>query len=151
VEGMDTNLLARLIEVKHGLLVQLQQLAARQQEWVSQGDMARLLNLLAAKQHLLGELQRVEQGLDPFRAEDPDGRRWRSPEDRQRCREQAAACETLLTEIMNIERQCESELIQRRDRTEVVLQGLHHAEHASRAYFAPSESNGRQIDLSCET
>lgn len=147
----ETDLLARLIDAKHGVLVQLRQLALRQQEWIAQGDMSRLMSLLAAKQQLLGQLQQVEQGIDPFRAQDPDRRPWRSPQDRNRCRDTAAKCEAMLAEIMDLERKSESELVQRRDLAAVRLQGLHQADRATQAYFAPLEPRGSQIDLSCET
>ena len=45
--------------------------------------MTQLLDLLAAKQQMLNDLQRIERGLDPFRSQDPDLRQWPNPESRK--------------------------------------------------------------------
>lgn len=148
---LPTEILARLIEVKRDLLAQLHQLAARQKEWVSQGDMMRLLGVLSVKQQLIEELQRIERGLDPFRVQDPESRKWTSEVERQKCRGMAEECESLLADIMDVERHCESALIERRDQVAGRLQGMHHALRASQSYFAPAETRGSQIDLSCES
>ena len=57
----------------------------RQMEFVADGEMTQLLDVLAAKQRVLGNLQRVERGLDPFRGQDPETRVWRSTEARAEC------------------------------------------------------------------
>ena len=49
----ETAQLSRLIQQKHGLLVQLRDLARKQLSLVDAGDMTALLRLLATKQNLL--------------------------------------------------------------------------------------------------
>ena len=56
---------------------------------------------------LLGQMQQLEQGLAPFRDEDPDQRPWPSPAAREKCRSDADRSEQLLAEIMQLERQGE--------------------------------------------
>lgn len=134
--GLSTDLLGDLIRRKHTCLLHLRDLGLRQLGLVRQGSMDELLDVLAAKQHLLVELQRIERGLDPFRHEDPETRSWRSPEDRQRCAEELARCDSLLAEIMAQEKQSEQELIRRRDEAARRLQGVHTAAQAREAYAA---------------
>lgn len=131
---LPTDLLSDLIRRKHNCLLHLRDLGQRQLDLVRQGSMDELLDLLAAKQHLLAELQRIERGLDPFRDEDPDQRAWHAPEDRQRCAQELARCDALLAEIMAQEKQSEQELIRRRDEAARRLQGVHTAAQARRAY-----------------
>jgi len=146
----DTDLLASLIDRKCEILSSLRQLATRQTEIAAGGDMTKLLTLLASKQGQLQNLQSVETQLDPFRAQDPEARQWPSPEHRQRARAVAARCESLLAELMQIERQCAGELSVRRDKIADRLQGMHHVTHATDAYTQPTPSHS-QLDLSSET
>ncbi len=106
--------------------------------------------MLAAKQHLLAQLQRLERNLDPFRSQDPESRRWRTPDDRRQCAAELASCETLLAEIVRQERQSESELTHRRDEASAQLQGVHSAQQAHRAYLAPAAPAPRALDLTSE-
>ena len=144
---METELLAQLIANKHDVLDQLRQLARRQAQLISDGDMVKLLAILASKQMLLGELQKVERSLDPYREQDPESRRWRSQEDRLRTRQLVERCKALLDEIMLLEKQGETELLQRRDAAAERLQGIHHASEARSAYVQAGDGP-RRLDLS---
>jgi len=148
---METDRLAELIDQKQKVLTQLRQLADRQSRLIGEGNMSALLGLLAAKQKLLGNLQDLERQLDAFRQQDPDRRKWRSPQARERTRHAAERCATLLDEIMRVERQCESDLVRRRDIAATRLQGAHTASQARRAYTGSEDSRLGQIDLSSET
>ena len=149
---MQTDLLASLIDKKLVVLERLRQLSLRQPELIQEGDMTSLLTILGAKQTLLNELHALEREIDPFRAEDPDQRVWRSTDDRLRCRQASERCETLLQEVMLIEQQCESSLSKRRDDVADKLKEFHHAAHATAAYvdFAPHMATS-QLDLMSET
>jgi hypothetical protein len=147
---METQRLAQLIDARHGLLVELRQLAERQADLIREGDMGRLFSLLAVKQGRLNELVRVDRQLDPFRAENPDDRCWHAPGARESCRELVARSAALLEEITRIERTCESDLIQRRDATAAVLQGMHQGSQATQAYGSMEMISGSQFDMSCE-
>jgi hypothetical protein len=147
---LETDLLAELITRKHVVLSQLHQLSQRQLDIVATGDMTQLLAILAAKQKLLNALQEVERKLDPFRAQNPEGRNWRSPELRQKIRRTAEASEALLKQIMELEQQSESQLVSRRDTTAQRLQGTHGAWQASQAYAGCQQPRQGQLDLSSE-
>jgi hypothetical protein len=147
----ETDILVRLVDSRYTLLANLAQLVEKQAELVRTGDIGRLLSLLAVKQRLLGELVQVDRQLDPFRAQDPEQRSWRSPADRQSCRAVVERSDELLRDITRIERQCEEELVQRRDTAALQIQGMHGAARATQAYGAAVEIPGTHLDLSCET
>ena len=151
VNPLETDRLAELIDQKLKVLAQLRQLANRQTLLISDGNISALLGLLAAKQRLLGNLQSLERQLDMFRQQDPDRRVWRSLQAREQTRQAAERCQTLLDEIMQIERSCESDLVQRRDVAADSLRGAHTAAQAQRAYTGSAVTRPRQIDLSSET
>jgi hypothetical protein len=133
---LDTDVLSELIRVKRECLLRLHDLGHRQRAVIEDGDMTALLDLLAAKQKPIAQLQRLERALDPFRRQDPDCRVWRSPKDRSRCAESLQQCETLLAEVMNEEKYCEQALLRRRDEAARQLQGAHLAGQARQAYQA---------------
>ncbi len=147
----DTDLLAQLIAQKRQCLGRLQEMGGRQLDLVRAGELASLLDLLAVKQGMLAELQRIERGLDRFRGEDPDSRQWRSPDLRRRCADLLAECEALLGEIVKGEKESESLLTLRRDEAAQRLHGMHCAREARGAYHAASEPHGCQLDLRSET
>ncbi len=147
---METDTLASLIDKKYEVLSLLRQLARAQSSIVKDGDMTRLMKLLATKQNLLNQLQTLERQLDPFRTQDPDTRHWKSAEHRQRTRETATRCESLLSEIMLVEKQCEGELVTRRDAASTRLQGMHSVSQATNAYTSNGPSHS-QLDLSSDT
>ena len=149
-DRIDTDMLAVLIGKKLAVLEQLRDLSRRQSDLIEDSDMPKLLSILSAKQTLLNELQRLQRQLDPFRKQDPETRQWRSPQDRERCRQLSERCETLLSEIMVVEKQSESELAQRRDAAVARLRGTHSSAEATRAYISAPPTVHRNLDLSSE-
>lgn len=149
VAAFETDRLAELAGRRHDCLNQLHVLSRRQLELIEQEDMTNLLGVLAAKQRLLGELQQVERGLDPFRGQHPDERRWRTPEARRRCAELIAHSESLFAEILEREKEGEEHMRRRRDQTAVRLQGVRTATQARSAYAGESPRASR-LDVSSE-
>jgi len=143
----DTQALAELIRAKRACLVAVRDLGRKQLELIAGGNMTGLLDLLAAKQPALDRLQRIERGLEPFRGQDPESRRWPSPEDRRRSAEEVAECEALLAEILSQEKQAEAELVRRRDETALRLDRAHLAGRARGAYCQSTPAAARQLDL----
>ncbi len=144
-----TDVLADLIRAKRTCLMRLRDMGRRQLELIEAGEMTGLLDLLSARQKSIGQLQRIERALDPFRSEDPQQRRWRSPQDRAACAEQIQQCDALLGEIVSQEKCAEAALIRRRDQTAARLQEVHQAARARGAYAAPP-SPVSQVDLCSE-
>ncbi len=145
--AFETDLLSDLIRRKRSCLVQLRDMGAKQLELVRAGNITDLLELLAAKQHVLIQLQQVERQLDRFRGEDPQQRRWRTPDARQKCAADLAECESLLAGILAQEKQSERELAQRRDEVAAQLSGVHTASQARSAYLAQPQSASGNLNL----
>jgi hypothetical protein len=146
----DTHTLTQTLFSKCDLLVQLRKLGARQNELIEAAELGQLLNLLAEKQRLLDSLQQIERRLDPFRGQSPDEREWRSSEDRRRGAELAAACEKLLAEVAEAEKQSAAKLMTRRDEAATQLQAVHFAVQARAAYVGAQAPGLSQVDLSTE-
>jgi hypothetical protein len=144
---LETDVLAGLIARKHKCLVQLRDLAGPQRGFIDGGQMTSLLDLLAIKQRILGDLQHIEHDLEAFRGQDPEARRWRTPDDRRRCAAQLGECQRILAEIIEQEKQSEHVLVQRRDEVAVQLQGAHLAGRARSAYVQLPSMPMSQIDL----
>ena len=132
----STEQLAALISQKHEVLVQLRAVGVRQTGLVASGEVAALLKLLAAKQHLITRLQELERELKPFYAGDPDKRVWRSPDDRARCAKQADDCNVLLEEIVQLEKLGADKMNERKNEVAQQLNQVHAASHVRNAYQA---------------
>jgi hypothetical protein len=132
----STEQLAALISQKHEVLVQLRAVGVRQTDLVASGEVAALLKLLAAKQHLITRLQELERQLKPFYACDPDKRVWRSPDERARCAKQAGECNALLEEIVRLEKLGAEKMTERKNEVAQQLQQVHAATHVRNAYQA---------------
>ncbi|MEX2315928.1 MAG: flagellar export chaperone FlgN [Pirellulales bacterium] len=131
-----TEQLVELIDRKHGILVQLRDVGRRQIDFVASRDTASLIKLLATKQSLIASLQSVERVLAPFAAQDPENRVWRSSDERSRCAQQAADCNELLREIVNLEKKGIDQMTSHRDQIAEQLQQVHSAVDVRNAYQA---------------
>jgi hypothetical protein len=129
-----TQSLANLVRQKRRLLEQLVSLGRRQGELIDAGEAAGLLQLLGGKQQLITGLQVLERGLDAFRGEDPDARRWASPAQRAACKADADACNELLAEVIATEQAHERLMSDRRDELGKRLHQAQSAHAASSAY-----------------
>jgi flagellar biosynthesis/type III secretory pathway chaperone len=147
----DTARLAQLVTLKHDVLLHLRQLAQRQLDIVASEDVERLLGLLAEKQTLLAQLQRIERTLDPYRCEDPDRRTWAASEDRQRCQAVADRANQLLAEVLALEQQAEQRLLGQRNRAARELEDATHARAARQAYVGAANSSPAGLNLLSET
>jgi hypothetical protein len=132
----STALLADLVQRKHEVLTQLCAIGLRQQEIVERGETTTLLELLAGKQRMILLLQKLEQDLAPFHGEDPDARVWASPAHRELCARQAADCNRLLAEVVELERHSADRLTIRRNDVAAQLRQAHTASQARSAYQA---------------
>lgn len=135
-----TEHLAELIRRKHQALVQLREIGRRQADLVRCGEMTALLKLLAAKQHLLVALQKLESELKPHYGQDPDKRAWRSPADRTQCAQLASECNAMLEEIVSLEKQGAEQMSARKQEVAEQLQQVHASAHVRNAYQAQRRS-----------
>jgi len=128
--------LVELIRKKHGVLSQLREIGRRQAEVVTCGEITAVLKLLASKQELISTLQELERELAPHYAQDPNRRAWPSPQERAACAEQAAACNSLLEEIVRLEKLGAEKMTSRRNHVAEQLQQVHAATQVRSAYEA---------------
>lgn len=147
---LPTTLLIDLIGRKHDCLTVLRDLATRQRELIDAGDMTQLLAVLADKQRVIGQLQTLEQELNPFRNDDPDRRIWSSDAERIRCASLADRSARLLEEILDGERRSEDVLRRRRDDTAHQLAAAHHSHNARGAYAESDRQPTSSLDLSAD-
>jgi hypothetical protein len=131
-----TEQLSELIGKKHQVLSQLCDIGRRQADLVRCGEIGALLKLLAGKQQLITGLQELERGLKPFYAQDPDSRVWRSQADRVQCAKLANECNTLLEEIVKLEKSSAEQMQVRKAEVAEQLQQAHTAAHVRSAYQA---------------
>jgi hypothetical protein len=148
---LETDHLFDLVARKCACLTELRELIRRQMELIDGGSMTRLLKVLAAKQHLLGTLQGIEQGLAPYRDQDPEARVWRSPARRAECAQQAARCQQLLHDIVTQEKDSAARMTRRRDAAASQLRATHAAARAHGAYQADKRIETGMLDLMSET
>ena len=148
-----TDKLAELIAKRRQCLVQLRDAGLRQAELITAGNMGALLRLLSAKNQWIVALQSIERDLKPFHEEDPDTRDWASPTEREKCAAQATECKRLLDELMELERDNEQQMAERRDRVAGQLQAAQAAGEARTAYQAHQSTpqTGHQGLASLET
>lgn len=147
---MNTDLLVQRLIQKRDVLAHLRQLADHQMRLVTDGDVGKLMGLLATKQKLLTVLRTAEAGLDPFREQDPEARIWRSAADRQAARNIAAECDRLLQEVKNIEQNDVGDLLARRDATFSSWQGWPDAARARAAYLEQPPQRSGELDTSSD-
>jgi hypothetical protein len=132
----STEQLAELIRTKHQVLMRLRDIGRRQADLVASGEIAALLTLLGGKQKLIAGLQELESRLKPFYAENPDARVWHSPADRAQCAQLANECNTLLEEIVALEKLGAEKMNARKSEVAEQLQQAHAAAHVRNAYQA---------------
>ena len=130
----STDKLTGLIAAKLQLVELLARLSRRQLELIDGGEMAGLIQLLAAKQTVLEQLQAADRKLDPFRQEDPERRLWRSAAERAACQSQAERADVLLAEAMELEQRAEVAMLRRRDAAALALDAANAAGDAHLAY-----------------
>ena len=149
-DRLETDILADLIAKKRDLLLELRAQTVRQQEVIAAGEITNLMSILAGKQTLLNQVRRVEQGLDHFRHQNPEARRWQSEEHRAKCRANAESCEQLVAELVAAEKRCEAEMIDRRDSLANQLQSAGNASNAAAAYTGHTRPASAGFDIQSE-
>ena len=130
----STERLAELVAQKHRVLLQLREVGGRQMDLVVSGETPLLLKLLAVKQSLISALQDLEKQLAPFHAEDPQRRRWATPEVREQCARQADECNRLLQEVVALEQLGAEKMTIRRNELAARLDHVHTASQVRSAY-----------------
>ncbi len=150
---MDGRELSQLIDQRWALLKQLLQMSERQIGAIQESRMTELMGILSEKQVPLNQLAELANRLRPAAANDPLTRVWDTTEQRDRCREQQEECERMHLELLAIEAQCETSLVQGRDQLQQELQRVDNARQAVSGYGGQNLNldTGGQLDLSSDS
>lgn len=147
---MDGAELSALISERRTILAQLLELGARQVDVIASGRMSELMRILAEKQAPLQRLGDISVELRATAADDPLTRKWNSQQDRDECRLAQDDCERMHIELLAIEAQCETALIESRNAIQQELQQIDSA-HQAASQYAHAETTlttGIRLDLS---
>lgn len=139
----STDRLAELLCRKLQVLEEVLSISNAQKELVGRDEVESLMELLAAKQTLLDQMHTLQLALAPYRDEDPDLRIWHSPRRREQTQQVASRCESILAQIMQIEKECEQKLVARRNEVAADLKAADLAGHARDAYTSSASPVAR--------
>src|SRR5262249_42456248 len=95
---------------------------------------------LGTKQHLIVGLQEFERELKPYYAENPEARIWRSPAERLHCAKLANECNSMLEEVVALERSGAEQMSARKTEVADQLHHAHAAAHVRNAYSSQRRS-----------
>ncbi|MDR1491586.1 MAG: hypothetical protein LBT05_02515 [Planctomycetaceae bacterium] len=136
----DTEQFFQLIQKKRERLICIRELSQRQLQYVGEENLGALLELLAAKQRLLIEIEGVDKHLAKYREDDPEKRVWSSPEMRQQCRETAAQCDILIRKILEIDGLAGRQLTEKKEAAGRSLKQLDNSARVQNAYRQQKKS-----------
>ncbi len=149
---MDGSTLAELISRRHRLLTHLLDLSAKQIEVIKSGRMSELMALLADKQTPLVELGQISDQLREAAGDDPKTRSWPSESLRERCRQEQEECEQMHIELLAIEAESETSLVESRESLQKRLERIDSANQAATKYVGSDSipTTGNRLDLSSD-
>ncbi|MDR1385157.1 MAG: hypothetical protein LBJ67_15105 [Planctomycetaceae bacterium] len=136
----DTKRFFQLVRKKHEWLIRIRECSRRQLQYVGEENLGALLELLAAKQKLLLEIEGVDKELAIYRVDDPEERVWSSPEIRRQCRETVTQCDTLIREILDTDGLAEQQLTEKKEAAGRQLKQLDNSARVQKAYRQQKKS-----------
>ena len=143
--------LYQLIEQKLKLLEQLNACSGNQMQYVDTENLEALLEVLAAKQRMLLEIEGIDQQITGYHVDDPDDRVWPSQEMRSRCREMVSQCDRLVREALANDQLAEQQLMYKKNAAKQQLLQVSDKIRVQGAYRQqkqqPSKSAHCHIDL----
>ena len=111
----DSEHLYQLIEQKLKLLEQLNTCSGNQMQYVDAENLEALLEILAAKQRMLLEIEGIDRQITGYHVDNPDDRVWPSREMRSRCREMVSQCDRLVREALANDQLAEQQLMYKKN------------------------------------
>ncbi len=111
----DSEHLYQLVQQKLERLEQLHSCSGNQMRYVETDNMGAVLEILAAKQRLLIEIEGFDRQIAGYHVDDPEERVWPTPDMRERCREMIARCDRLVRETLEFDRAAEQSLIVKKE------------------------------------
>ncbi len=135
-----------LFQRRHEYARMLLELSTRQQQLIETAEFSSLIELLLRKQTVLDELQAISQTDPPLLEQWKDKRDSISQTERQECDHWLSLSEQVLSELMDLEQRCTSQLQHKRDTTQTQLEAVSGTIHLQDAYSQPPVSH--QFDRS---
>ncbi len=126
-------MLIKILEKRADAFDRIYVTSLRQGELAHGNDMPGLLEVLAAKQRMLDDLERIERELDPYRDTPPEKRRWATDEERRYADRLIRRCEIRLRAIIDQDRESERILAEKRSDIQKELRNLGNR-HVSNEY-----------------
>lgn len=149
---MNGNELLELIEQRWSTLRELLEIGNRQIAAIEAERMSELMRLLSEKQAPLNRLAEVAAGIRQAADDDPANRRWDSEETRVHCRQRQDECEQLHLQLLAIEAECETALIESREFIQKKLDRVDAGQQAANSYAHAqvTPTQGGRLDLSSD-
>jgi len=147
----DSEHLYQLIEQKLKLLEQLKACSGNQMQYVDAENLEALLEILAAKQRMLLEIEGIDQQITGYHVDNPDDRVWPSQEMRSRCREMVSQCDWLVREALANDQLAEQQLMYKKNAVKQQLLQVSDKIRVQGAYRQQKQQSGKpahcHIDL----
>ncbi len=149
---MNGNELLELMEQRWSTLCELLEIGNRQIAAIESERMSELMRLLSEKQMPLNRLAEIAASIRQAADDDPANRQWDSEETRVRCRQRQDECEQLHLQLLAIEAECETSLIESRDFIQQRLDRVDAGQQAANSYAhaLATPTQGGQLDLSSD-
>ena len=112
---MDGRELLELVELRWDALQELLEISNQQNDAIQAGHMTELMQLLSRKQKPLNHLLELADKIGAAVGDDPEARIWDAQSSRDRCRKLQGECEQMHLELLAIEAESESALVESRN------------------------------------
>lgn len=148
---MDGRELLELVELRWDALQELLEISNQQNDAIQAGHMTELMQLLSRKQKPLNHLLELADKIGAAVGDDPEARIWDAQSSRDRCRKLQGECEQMHLELLAIEAESESALVESRNHIQGELQRVDAAHQAANSYSRSMDTQtGAQLDLSSD-
>jgi hypothetical protein len=147
----ESEHLFQLVGQKLERLEQLLVYSSNQMPYIETEDMGAILEILAAKQRLLMEIEGIDRQIAGYHVDNPEDRVWLIPEMREQCREKISQCDRLVRETLEYDRIAAERLTEKKCTAKQQLQQFVDTAHVQGAYrqqkVRPVVSSHPRVDL----
>jgi len=138
----DSEHLFQLVGQKLELLQRLHACSGNQIQYVETEDMGAILEILAAKQRLLLEMEGLDRQIAVYHVEYPEERVWPTDEMREQCREKISQCDRLVREMLEYDQIAAERLAEKKSTAKQQLQQFVHTAHVQGVYQRQKTRSG---------
>ena len=138
----DSEHLFQLVGQKLERLQQLHACSGNQMQYVETEDMGAILEILAAKQRLLIEIEGIDRQIAGYHVDDPEERVWPTDEMREQCREKISQCDRLVREMLEYDQIATERLAEKKSTAKQQLQQFVNTAHVQGVYQRQKTRSG---------